>query len=67
MDFFDLQDRWPRRLAVSGIASKPLRIDILVSNVTVASLPKTMFEPEIPFTSRPISLDEIDLARLLAP
>jgi hypothetical protein len=44
-----------------------LRIDIQLSNVVAASLPREMFEPQIPSTSRVIPLDGIDMARLLAP
>jgi hypothetical protein len=35
-------------------------------DLVAASLPREMFEPTIPSTSRGISLDEINLARLLA-
>ena len=67
MDLFDMQARWPRRFVVNGIASKRLRIDMRLSNIAIASLPMTMFESKIPSTSRPISLDAINLRRLLAP
>ena len=67
MDLFDLRARVPRRFVVNGIAAKRVQVDIQLSNVVAASLPREMFEPTIPSTSRPISLDEINPARLLAP
>jgi hypothetical protein len=66
MDFFDLQERRRLRFVVSGVATQRLRLDIRLSNVMAASLPPAMFEPAIPSTSRPISLDDIDVRRLLA-
>ena len=66
MDLFDLQGGRPRRFVVSGIAARPLRVEIRLSNVVAASLPREMFETKIPSTSRPISLDDINLGRLLA-
>jgi hypothetical protein len=67
MDLFYQRARLPRRFVVNGVARRPLSIDIQLSNVVSASLPREMFEPKIPSTSRPISLDELNLARLLAP
>lgn len=67
MDLFDLRARAPHRFVVNGIATRPLRLDIQLSNVLAASLPREMFEPTIPSTSRAISLHDINLARLLAP
>jgi len=67
MDLFDLQAGRPRRFVVNGITSKRLRIDMRLSNIAIASLPMTMFEAKIPSTSRPISLADINVARLLAP
>ena len=67
MDLFGLQGRLPRAFAITGMAGSRVRIDIHLSNVIAASLPPAMFEPTIPSTSRTISLDEIDLGRLLAP
>ena len=66
MDLFDPQGGRPRRFVVNGIAARPLRLEIRLSNVVAASLPREMFETKIPSTSRPISLEDIDLRRLLA-
>lgn len=67
VDLFDLQGGRPRRFVVGGIATKSLRVDIRLSNVVAASLPREMFETKIPSTTRPISLDDINVGRLLAP
>jgi hypothetical protein len=67
MDLFDFRARAPRRFVVNGVATRPVQLDIQLSNVVAASLPREMFEPAIPPASRPISLDEINLERLLAP
>ena len=67
MDLFDPQAGRPRRFVINGITGKRLRIDMRLSNIAIASLPMTMFEAKVPSTSRPVSLDDINLARLLAP
>lgn len=67
MDLFDYRGRLPHRFIVNGIDTKQLRIDIQLSNIVAASLPREMFEPKIPSASRLISLDDINLSQMLAP
>lgn len=57
----------PHTLRVTGVQAENVNLEINLSNVLSASLPTELFEGPVPPNSQAISLDEVDLARLLAP
>jgi hypothetical protein len=57
----------PQTLLVTGVEAANLKLAVTLSNVLSASLPDDLFEGAVPPNSEVISLDQVDLARLLAP
>ena len=67
VDFFDDHAGIPRLLIVTGLETRPLHLDIRLSNAMLSSLPTELFEESVLPASRRISLDAIDIQRLWVP
>jgi hypothetical protein len=66
LDYHDIHEQVPHALTLTGIEARNLHLEIVQSDVRSASLPDELLVGRVSQTSRPMSLDDVDLARLLS-
>jgi hypothetical protein len=67
LDYHDIHEQVPHRLFLTGIEARNVQLEIIQSDALSASLPDELFVESVSPTTKPMSLDELDLNQLLSP